>query len=81
MKIYKHNGKCNVSGEKIRENREKLGISQEQLAAKLQLLGLDTNQKAISRVETGSRVVPDYELEYYSKALGISILVLLSQEN
>ena len=80
MKIYKHNGKCNVSGEKIRENREKLGISQEQLAAKLQLLGLDTNQKAISRVETGSRVVPDYELDY-SKALGISILVLLNQEN
>ena len=80
MKIYNYNGKCNIIGETVREQREKLNISQEQLAARLQLLGLDTNQKAISRIENGSRVVPDYEISYYAKALSVSILRLLNEE-
>lgn len=40
MKLYKHNGLCNVSGARIRQRREELKLSQEQLSAKLQLLGL-----------------------------------------
>ena len=62
MKLYKHtNGTCNASGPAIRALRERAGISQEQLAAKLQLAGLNLNQKAVSRIETGDRVVPDFE--------------------
>lgn len=54
MKLYKHtNGTCNASGPAIRALREKAGISQEQLAAKLQLAGLNLNQKAVRR-ETAS---------------------------
>ena len=78
MKIYKINGKCNVSGERIRNEREKLQISQEKLAAKLQLLGLDVTQKAISRIETGDRVVADYELVAFAKALDVSVEYLLN---
>lgn len=49
MKLYKHtNGTCNASGPAIRALREKAGISQEQLAAKLQLAGLNLNQKAVA---------------------------------
>ena len=77
MKLYKHNGLCNVSGERIRQRREALKLSQEQLSAKLQLLGLELNQKVISRVETGLRVVPDFELEYYARALDTNVLWLL----
>lgn len=80
MKLYHYNGACNCSGTRIRASREKLGLSQEQLAAKIQLAGLDINQKAISRVETGIRVVPDYELLFYANALGVSILWLLDTE-
>ena len=36
--------------------------SQEALAAKMQLNGHSLTQKAISRIETGVRVVPDYEV-------------------
>ena len=55
MKLYKHtNGTCNASGPAIRALRERAGISQEQLAAKLQLAGLNLNQKAVSRIETGA---------------------------
>lgn len=78
MKLYKSkSGNCNVSGRKIRELREAAGMSQEQLAAKIQLAGHNINQKAISRIETGVRVVPDYELAYFSNALHVPVTVLL----
>ena len=78
MKIYKINGKCNLSGERVRQERERLKLSQEKLAAKLQLLGLDVTQKAVSRIETGDRVVADYELVALAKALGVSVEYLLN---
>lgn len=78
MKIYKFNGKCNVSGERIRTEREKTKLSQEKLAAKLQLLGVDVTQKAISRIETGDRVVADYELIALAKALDVTVEYLLN---
>ncbi len=82
MKLYKYdNNRCNISGISIRKFREAAGLSQEQLASALQLLGLDISQKAISRTETGSRVVPDYELLYYAKALKTTILELLEDES
>ena len=78
MKLYKHtNGTCNASGPAIRALREKAGISQEQLAAKLQLAGLNLNQKAVSRIETGDRVVPDFELNYFATVLGVPVCTLL----
>lgn len=80
MKLYTYHGKCNLAGEQIRAARESSGMSQEQLAAKLQLAGINITQKAVSRVETGVRVVPDYELPAYAKALGVSILALLGEE-
>ena len=81
MKLYKYkDGKCNASGNRIRELRESLNLSQEQLAAKLQLAGLNINQKAVSRVETGERVVPDFELLYFSEVLGCSVVTLLGIE-
>lgn len=79
MKIYRPNGRCNISGNKVRESREKVGISQEQLAARIQLAGLSITQKAISRIETGDRVVADYELNFLSKALGITVEYLLAE--
>lgn len=81
MKIYKRkNGRCNASGSQIKALREAAKLSQEQLAAKVQLAGLNLNQKAISRIETGDRVVPDYELIFFSEALGAPIEQLLGVE-
>lgn len=81
MKIYKRkDGRCNASGPQIKALREAEKLSQEQLAAKVQLAGLNLNQKAISRIETGDRVVPDYELIFFSEALGAPIEQLLGVE-
>ncbi|MBS6546838.1 MAG: helix-turn-helix transcriptional regulator [Butyricicoccus pullicaecorum] len=80
MKLYVYGERCNIAGIRIRLLREKKRLSQEQLAAKLQLLGMEINQKAISRVETGARVVPDYELQFYAQALDTTIDHLLEQD-
>lgn len=79
MKIYAYQGRCNLAGVRVREAREAAGLSQEQLAARLQLLGLEITQKSISRVETGLRVLPDYELKFFADALQTSVLWLLSE--
>lgn len=82
MKLYKYkNDRANASGPKIKQLREDLGLSQEQLAAKLQLAGLNLNQKAISRIENGERVIPNFELFYFSEALHVPISTLLSTED
>lgn len=73
MKIYRPEGRCNAA-------RERAGISQERLAYKIQIAGLDITQKAISRIETGDRIVADYELEYLADALGVTICYLLGKE-
>ena len=79
MKIYKYkDNKCNISGNVIRTLRENLGLSQEQLAAELQLKGLNLNQKSISRIETGERIVPDYELLYFAEEFSVSVDFLLN---
>ena len=78
MKLYKYtNGLCNVSGSQIRQLREEADLSQEQLAAALQLIGLNINQKAVSRIETGDRVVPDFELLYFAKIFDCPVSSLL----
>lgn len=81
MKLYQYHGRCNCSGMRIRQRREELGLSQEQLAAKLQLYGLELGQKAISRMETGLRVIADYELLWLARALETTCSWLLGEEN
>lgn len=73
-------GRNNCSGERIRSAREKAGLSQEQLAAKIQLAGHALTQKAVSRIENGERIVPDFEVPLFASALGVSALWLLGIE-
>ena len=47
-------------GKNIRELREKAGMTQEQLAAKLQLSGCDITRSAVAKIEVGQRhLYPD----------------------
>ncbi len=72
MKIYNFNGKSNISGERIREARKKLHLSQEYLAARMQVAGIIIERDVISRIETGTRFVPDYEIPIFAKVLNVS---------
>ena len=77
MKIYSYNGRCNISGRSIRAIRERMKLSQEQLAARMQVEGIPLTQKAVSRIESGDRVVADYELMVFSLVLNTPIQSLL----
>jgi len=77
VKIYDYNGQKNISGSRIRELRLKRRLSQEELAAKMQVEGIELEQNAISRLEMGQRFIPDYELPIFAKVLGTSVDWLL----
>lgn len=79
MRLYSIDGKFNITGGRIREARTRAGLSQEQLATRLQLAGLTLGQMAISRIGTGKRIVPDYELLFLADALGVTVGWLLGQ--
>ena len=70
---------CNICGQRVREAREKLQLSQDQLAARLQTEGLGVNQNSISRIETGKRLVADFELVALSKVLSVDIEWLVNR--
>lgn len=72
MRLYSLDGKCNISGERIREARIRAGLSQEELAIRMQLSGLQMGQMAVSRIESGKRLVPDFELLLLARALGVT---------
>lgn len=80
MRLYTLDGKCNISGKRIREARMEAGMSQEELAVRMQLAGLQMGQMAVSRIETGKRLVPDFELPLLADALGVSTDWLLGKE-
>lgn len=80
MIIGKPTDKCNVCGSRVREAREKLKLSQDQLAARLQTDGLGVNQNSVSRIETGKRIVADFELVALAKVLNVDVNWLLQDE-
>ena len=71
MKIYDYAGKKNISGERIREARTKLHLTQTNLAVQLKLAGVDVERDSISRIEIGTRFVTDYEICELSKILKV----------
>lgn len=80
MKIYDYNGKKNISSDRIRQARVVQRMRQEDLAAKLQIAGVNMERDSISRIEIGTRFVSDFELKVFAKVLGVSVLWLLDME-
>ena len=77
MKIYDFNGKKNICGSRVKEARKRCNLSQEQLAAKLQIEGVIIERDSVSRIEIGTRFVADYELAALCRVLGVSPADLL----
>lgn len=73
MKIYDFDGAKNVSGDRIRQARTAVRLSQADLAARMQVNGVVIEREAISKIETGDRFVTDYELLTFAKVLGVSM--------
>ena len=63
-------GRNNICGENVAKFRKEMGLSQRQLAERLQVLGLDIEKNAIQRMESGQRFITDIEMVYLAKAFG-----------
>ena len=77
MKIYDYEGKANIIGPNLKNARGEQKLSQEALAAKMQLKNIEVSQKVISRIEKQERFVTDYELLAFSDVLKLDIYELL----
>ena len=62
----------NAAGPHIRKFRVARELSQDQLAAKVQLLGLDIDRVTIAKIESQIRSLYDFELAVIAAALNIS---------
>ena len=80
MKIYDYNGRKNLCGNRVKETRARLNITQADLAARLQVAGVIMERDSVSRIEIGTRFVTDYELSVLSDVLGVSVEWLLMRE-
>ena len=80
MRAYTYNGKRNICGDRIREARLKRRFSQSDLCKLIQLAGIPMERDSISRMESGYRVVADYEILTIADILDVSVLWLLGRE-
>ncbi|MFD0893802.1 helix-turn-helix transcriptional regulator [Luteolibacter ambystomatis] len=67
----------NAIGGPLQKARLELGLTQQSLAAKCNLIGLDIGRETISQIERGVRGVSDLEMILLSKALKIEITRLV----
>ena len=58
----KYNNQLNVTGKKIKELRIKNNLSLSGLSTKLALMGIDISKPSLHKLETGNRILKDYEL-------------------
>lgn len=68
----------NLISENLRRLRKERHLSQEGLAAQMQLLGVDINQRLISKIERNERFVKDYELACFCRVLQVTEKELLA---
>ncbi len=74
---YKYNGKLNVISGNIRKYRIINKMSLSQLSSKLQLLGIDISKSSLQNIESGKRVVREYEFYALCKTFNITMEEML----
>lgn len=73
-------GRNNVCGIMVARLRTAEGISQRELADRLQRNGLDVDKNAVQRIESGQRFVTDIELLHLCEVLHTPLDKLLCSE-
>lgn len=67
-------------GQRIKMKREKLKISQQELADRLQNKGIKISRETISKIESGNRATNALEIKAIGEILEISIEELMKEE-
>lgn len=66
----------NVCGKNIKKIRKEQKITQDELCARMQVMGYQISRSDISKLENGKKFITDFEIVGFSKALKVSILDL-----
>ena len=74
-KIISQNS-LNIAGNNIKQIRKDKKITQEDLCARMQVLGFKLSRSDISKLENGKRFITDTEVLGFSNALRVGILDL-----
>ena len=77
MKKIKFNDNKNIIFKQLKIARVKAGLTQEQLAAKMQVMNINLDQQMISKIENNMRIVTDYELACFCRVLHVTEKELL----
>lgn len=76
QKNTKYIGHFNITGENIKKIRKGKKITQEELCARMQVMGYQISRSDISKLENGKKFIADFEVDGFAKALKVSILDL-----
>jgi transcriptional regulator with XRE-family HTH domain len=81
MKSYWYSTDKNLIGPRIREARMRQlpKITQEELAARLRRSSVEVDRIAVSNIESGKRIVVDFEAKAIAEALNVSIAWLFDE--
>jgi len=66
----------NIVGSRVRQARKQAGVTQMDLAARLQLLSITIDRSGVAKLESGRRPASDVEVAAISKILNVPILWL-----
>lgn len=69
----------NIIGKNVRLIREKKGWTQEQLAAKCNLINWEISRGTLAKIESNVRGVTDIEVSYFALVLDVDIDKLFSE--
>ena len=67
----------NVIGQTLLDIRLKEGLTQCELAARMQTMNVNIDQQMISKIEKNQRQVTDYEFACFCKCLNVSYEIML----
>ena len=74
-------GERNIIGARVTEARNRVGMKQIELLAKLQVAGIEISVPALSLLEGQKRPVSDKELAALADILGVSVDWLLGRDD
>jgi transcriptional regulator with XRE-family HTH domain len=81
--VRQYPNKRNISGKRIGEARRiaKPPLTQDDLSARLTLIGVQLDRAAVAKIENNLRRVLDFELKAIAKVLEVGVDWLLGEED
>jgi transcriptional regulator with XRE-family HTH domain len=71
----------NIVGSRVRKARKESGITQMELAARLQVMGITIDRSGVAKLESGRRPASDIEIAAIAKVLKAPIPWLFGESN